>query len=49
VLLSPRGDLALDGAEAESRTLEWDVDLTGASTATSADAGALTVIGFDEF
>jgi len=46
VLLSPRGDLVLDGAGGASRALELETCLTGASTRASTGGGAFTVMGF---
>jgi hypothetical protein len=46
VLLSPRGDLDLEGAGGASRTLELETGLTGASIRASTGGGALTVMGF---
>ena len=47
VLLSPRGDLGLEGVVAASRALCFETGFAGASTVRS-DAGALTVMGFAE-
>ena len=46
MLLSPRGDLDLEGAGGASRALEWETGLTGASTRASTGGGALTVMDF---